>query len=136
MLAIIHNGGSLKVTFARYITKYLKTLCKRKLKHYDAEAKSVTQWATNGRIRLVSGYQHTRWAIYKQLMQGFISHRAALCDYLLYCASIRTVDTSPWKWAPQDSIPEGPKVSQPERTILIEDLCIPKVWPFCICLRH
>jgi len=127
MLAIIHSGGSLKVTFARYIINYLQTLCTRQLKHYKAEAKTFSQWATVGRLRQASGYQYTRWATYRRLMKGFVTYREALCDYLLYCASIRTVDTSPWKWTPRDSIPEGPKVSQPERVILIEDLCIPKV---------
>jgi hypothetical protein len=127
MLAIIHSGGSLEETFARYIINYLKTLCTRQLKHCDAEAKSFTQWATVGRLRQASGYQHNRWATYKRLMKGFVTHREALCDYLLYCASIRTADTSPSKWTPRDSIPEGPKVSQPERAILIKDLYIPMV---------
>lgn len=130
MLAIIHSGGSLRVTFARYIITYLKKLCTRQLKHYDTEAKSFSQWTTIGRLRQASGYQHTQWTTQKRLMKGFVTHREALGDYLLYCASIRTADTSPWKWTPRDSIPEGPKVSQPECAILIGDLCIPTVWRF------
>lgn len=136
MLAIILSGGSLKKTLARHIVNYLKTLCTRQSKHYDAEARLLSPWATFGRLRQANGYQQARWATNRRLMQGFVKHQEALCDYLIYCASIRTADTSPWKWTPRDSIPEGSKVSRPERAVSIEDLCIPKVRYLLIFSRY
>lgn len=127
MLAIIHSGGSLKETLARHIVNYLKKLYTRQSKHYDAEARLLSQWATVGRLRQASGYQQTQWATSRRLKQGFVKHQEALCDYLIYCASIRMVDTSPWKWTPRDSIPEGYKISRPERVVSIAELYIPKV---------
>lgn len=125
MLAIIQSGGSLKDVHARNIIDHLETLTMRQRNFYKDEANHLRNMMTVGRLRQNRGYYKARCATLESLMKGFFKHREALCDYLLFCSSIRTEPHLPWKWTPFDSIPEGNESCQSDRSMSLEDLCIP-----------